>query len=334
MSLTTHSMYQKHILRCLNFSPAALPFGQLWRDPAAAETGFCYIFERPGAYILSVADYPIPRPFSLAFRSHRPTLRFGSLYEGATHYQLDGCRAGSSSPVHFLVREQGIRGKQSWQRGDHCRGIELALSQPYLDSLKPLAAQLSLLDRLPANVTQNVLPPAVVTLLREMAALADTQTLSPLRLEGMVLQCLGELAEAAAEIYFSPQDRPLTLVLGKRRLSFSAADHQAIHQACRLITEHPEVNHTIASLSRQVYLNEQKLKAGFAFCYHTTIGAYLKDCRMARAAELLVNTNLSVHDIAHACGYGSNAGFSKAFRQKYALTPLRFRSQKRADDRR
>ena len=149
-----------------------------------------------------------------------------------------------------------------------------------------------------------------------------------------MLQCLGELAEAAAEIYFSPQDRPLTLVLGKRRLSFSAADHQAIHQARRLITEHPEVNHTIASLSRQVYLNEQKLKAGFAFCYHTTIGAYLKDCRMARAAELLVNTNLSVHDIAHACGYGSNAGFSKAFRQKYALTPLRFRSQKRADDRR
>lgn len=167
-----------------------------------------------------------------------------------------------------------------------------------------------------------------------MAALADTQTLSPLRLEGMVLQCLGELAEEAAEIYFSPQDRPLTLVLGKRRLSFSAADHQAIYQARRLITEHPEVNHTIASLSRQVYLNEQKLKAGFAFCYHTTIGAYLKDCRMARAAELLVNTNLSVHDIAHACGYGSNAGFSKAFRQKYALTPLRFRSQKRADDRR
>ena len=98
MSLTTHSMYQKHILRCLNFSPAA------------AENGFCYIFERPGAYILSVADYHIPRPFSLAFRSHRPTLRFGSLYEGATHYQLDGCRAGSSSPVHFLVREQGIRG--------------------------------------------------------------------------------------------------------------------------------------------------------------------------------------------------------------------------------
>lgn len=103
MSLTTHSMYQKHILRCLNFSPAALPFGQLWRDPAAAENGFCYIFERPGAYILSVADYHIPRPFSLAFRSHRPTLRFGSLYEGATHYQLDGCRAGSSSPVHFLA---------------------------------------------------------------------------------------------------------------------------------------------------------------------------------------------------------------------------------------
>lgn len=137
MSLTTHSMYQKHILRCLNFSPAA-----------AGKRVSAIFSNAPGAYILSVADYHIPQVrFPLAFRATGRRLRFGSLYEGATHYQLDGCRAGSSSPVHFLVREQGIRGKQSWQRGDHCRGIELALSQPYLDSLKPLAAQLSLLDR-------------------------------------------------------------------------------------------------------------------------------------------------------------------------------------------
>lgn len=60
MSLTTHSMYQKHILRCLNFSPAALPFGQLWRDPAAAENGFCYIFERPGALYSERGRLPHP----------------------------------------------------------------------------------------------------------------------------------------------------------------------------------------------------------------------------------------------------------------------------------
>lgn len=333
MSLSIHNTYQECVLRHLGFRPTPLDFGVLWHNPAAPADGFCRIFTRSGAYILSVADYHIRQSFNLTFHSQQTVLRFGSMYEGTTHYQLSGCKTESSAPANFLVREEGIRGLQQWQPGVHCRGIELSLSQDYLDTLKPLAPELVFLEELPANMTQHLLPPAVVTLLRETAALACRQSLSPLRLEGMVLQALGELAEACAQNFFSPQPRPLTITLGKRRLTFTAADHQAIHQAHRLITEHPEENHTIASLSRQVFLNEQKLKSGFVFFYHTTIGAYLKDCRMVRASELLVNTCLSVREIANACGYGSSASFAKAFRQKYNLSPLAFRDQKRSSHR-
>ena len=53
---------------------------------------------------------------------------------------------------------------------------------------------------------------------------------------------------------------------------------------------------------------------------------------MALAAELLVNTDRSIYDIAQVCGYGSSASFIKAFRQHYKTTPVNFRTQKSAQE--
>ena len=64
-----------------------------------------------------------------------------------------------------------------------------------------------------------------------------------------------------------------------------------------MILKNPEANLTIAQLGHKVFLNEQKLKTGFHLCYHTTIGAFIKDCRMARASELLVHTSATIEEI-------------------------------------
>ena len=69
-----------------------------------------------------------------------------------------------------------------------------------------------------------------------------------------------------------------------------------------MILKNPEANLTIAQLGHKVFLNEQKLKTGFHLCYHTTIGAFIKDCRMARASELLVHTSATIEEIARTCG--------------------------------
>lgn len=188
------------------------------------------------------------------------------------------------------------------------------------------------MEALPDNTPHNILPPQTVALLREMAALSAADALTPLQLQGMVLQALAQLADALANRYFIPNQQERRIIIGKRNMVFSEADHQAIHLVRALIDEHPEKKHTVASLSRQVFLSEQKLKAGFALCYHTTVGAYLKERRMALAAELLVNTDRSIYDIAQVCGYGSSASFIKAFRQHYKTTPVNFRTQKSAQE--
>ena len=140
--------------------------------------------------------------------------------------------------------------------------------------------------------------------------------------------CNALAAQAAAKGYFSPEGNRPVIYVGQRKLTFTQQDFQAIEQVRQMILKNPEANLTIAQLGHKVFLNEQKLKTGFHLCYHTTIGAFIKDCRMARASELLVHTSATIEEIARTCGYGSSTGFIRAFRQKYQITPLRFRQEK------
>lgn len=46
---------------------------------------------------------------------------------------------------------------------------------------------------------------------------------------------------------------------------------------------------------------------------------------MAKAAELLVETNMNVLEISIEIGYSSSSNFSRAFREIYKISPLQYR---------
>ena len=54
---------------------------------------------------------------------------------------------------------------------------------------------------------------------------------------------------------------------------------------------------------------------------------YLINFRLTRAAEMLRLTDYSVESIAYSCGYQDPLVFSKAFKRKYHMTPLRARKE-------
>lgn len=326
MSLATHMKYQRAIFQHLHFTPCDLKYGTLWSDNKHPECGSCLVWERPGMYALTVADYTVPETFTVPFSVRQTYLRFGSFYEGRTQFEIKGFHTSTSLPSHYIVKESGLSGQQSWQAGDHYKGVEIALSFAYLEKLKGVDSRILALKTLPDNVTQTALPTKVVTLLQELSTLALSQQLTPLEFDGLLVQCLAALLGALDKGYSRNVPFAPTVSLGNRKISFSLMDYQAIFSAKQLITDHPEENITIHMLSKKVFLNEQKLKVGFSLCYGISIGAYLKDCRMTKASELLIHTDLSVEEIAYATGYKSSAGFIKAFRQKYLVTPLKFRA--------
>lgn len=53
---------------------------------------------------------------------------------------------------------------------------------------------------------------------------------------------------------------------------------------------------------------------------------YITSFRLNRARELLIGTEYSVDSISYSCGYEDPAVFSRAFKKKYRMTPINYRT--------
>ena len=107
----------------------------------------------------------------------------------------------------------------------------------------------------------------------------------------------------------------------------SARDVEKIHEAKRLLVADLNQSLSIRSLSRQVGINENKLKYGFKEVYKHTIFGYLFDYKMDLACKLLLDTKKNIVDIADQCGYEYASHFITAFKRKYGVTPREFRKR-------
>jgi AraC-like DNA-binding protein len=94
------------------------------------------------------------------------------------------------------------------------------------------------------------------------------------------------------------------------------------------------VAHIKANLSKALYVPELAGLAGlsesafsrlFKKCTGRSVPQYLNELRIARAARLLAETDESVKQIAHQCGYPTAAYFHRQFHRHQELPPLAYR---------
>ena len=113
-----------------------------------------------------------------------------------------------------------------------------------------------------------------------------------------------------------------------RIIKLTSSDIQAIQKAHDILGKNYCNPPTIVALSEMVFLNEQKLKAGFLKYYHMSIGEYSNHLKMTVAANLISTTDLSIEVIADKVGYNYSSNFAKMFKKTYGKTPLKFRKTK------
>lgn len=58
-----------------------------------------------------------------------------------------------------------------------------------------------------------------------------------------------------------------------------------------------------------------------------SLNQYLLNCRLYAAKQMLINTNLSVKEIANECGFKSDVYFNIFFTKRMNISPLKFRNQ-------
>lgn len=103
--------------------------------------------------------------------------------------------------------------------------------------------------------------------------------------------------------------------------SLSKEDMRALYCAKELLDKtyvHPL---TLSQLSKKVYLNEYKLKAGFKQCFGQTVYGYILEKRMEFAKELIGQQRFKISDIAGLTGYENTSHFITAFQKQYGITP-------------
>ncbi len=84
---------------------------------------------------------------------------------------------------------------------------------------------------------------------------------------------------------------------------------------------------TIEELSHKFHMNPTTLKNKFKSVYGNSIAAHVKEHRIEKAADLLLESNMSISEIAELVGYTSQSKFSASFFEVYGMLPLEYRKK-------
>jgi len=101
--------------------------------------------------------------------------------------------------------------------------------------------------------------------------------------------------------------------------------HPKLGQVIRMMEQNIEDPISPAQLARDVSMSTRQLERLFRRYLNRSPKRYYMELRLAKARNLLMQTDMSVINVALACGFASPSHFSKCYRAHYDTTPYRER---------
>lgn len=333
MISNTVKEFQNIVLNRMTFTPEIRGTYTLYRNKNRPELGYFIKYERKGYYDFGIGDYTIPNDFKIDFEHNEEMIRFGTVYQGETKFIIENNSVSSFTPSSFFVVEKEIKGTQVWNKGQHLHGAEITIYKKYFDEIiKVNFPEIIDFNKFIDNYTYKYLPIDIIKIIQDLRKLAESQKLNLIYLESKILESIAliysEISSSPNNAFSNQLDYGKIKIGKDRYISLTASDIGAIKKAHDILSENISNPPTIRSLSKIVFLNEQKLKAGFILIYHMSINEYTISMRMAMAETLLSTTELTIEEIAKKVGYNYSSNFSKMFKKIHGKTPLAFRNNK------
>jgi AraC-like DNA-binding protein len=148
---------------------------------------------------------------------------------------------------------------------------------------------------------------AVLRFLRSLAADSDRRVLAPLYQHELVYHIL-------------QRDRSSKLLL----IAGQQEDGNSVAAALNYINAHLSEPLTVEILAEQVNLSSSAFSRRFRELTHRSPYQFVKETRLERARELLLERRLRVSDVSVAVGYASMSHFTKEFRARFGTTPREY----------
>ena len=103
-------------------------------------------------------------------------------------------------------------------------------------------------------------------------------------------------------------------------------------EAVALMEANLEEPMSLDELAQHVKLSRRQLERLFQKHLHCVPTRYYLELRLAKARQLLLQTSMSIVDVAFASGFVSAPHFSKCYRDFYGIPPKDERRQRRATE--
>lgn len=93
------------------------------------------------------------------------------------------------------------------------------------------------------------------------------------------------------------------------------------------IKKNYQLNFSVENLTRQFSISRTGLYTLFRDIFGMTVNEYITNCRIVRAKDLLINTEYSVEIISDMVGCSSISTFSRLFKIRTDMSPLKYRKK-------
>ncbi|WP_244835056.1 helix-turn-helix transcriptional regulator [Clostridium sp. BJN0001] len=111
----------------------------------------------------------------------------------------------------------------------------------------------------------------------------------------------------------------------EKRFYFSKSNVEKVKKIKNLITQNVEHKYTLKNLSKEYNISLTIMKICFKEMFGITIHSYIRECRIQKAASLLMKTDRNILDIANCVGYINGSKFASAFKDIIGISPKEYR---------
>ena len=188
---------------------------------------------------------------------------------------------------------------------------ELIRDLPIPKNLYPLLDQP---DTATIALPKLYLTPAITGIIQQIHTCSYSGAIRKLFLQGKALELLA--------LYLTQLDERKTPF---KQPSLKARDRDLIHQARDYLLSRKQNPPTLIELAHQVGINQEKLNRGFQELFGYTVFEYLRAARLEEAHQLIINSDLSIQEIAAAVGYNDPKHFARVFKAKFGCYPSSLR---------
>ncbi len=116
-------------------------------------------------------------------------------------------------------------------------------------------------------------------------------------------------------------------IVSRQSTDILAIDDDMVVRALRFIQAHAFHDIAVKDILREVPVSRRSLEIQFQHYLGRSPAEEIRRVRLEKGQELLARSEMSIGEIALACGFANATRFGVAFRKRFGLTPLAYRKQ-------